>query len=363
MQQATMRRTTRRLALVLACLAGLGGAAAALEVTDQRGRSHRLDGPAERVVFLPMPHPSTYMAIDGTERHIVGMNAASAAAMRDGILSRIFPGARSIATDITRGAGFTPNVESILALRPDAVFQWASQGPELLEVLDRVGLRTIGVRCCSQEDLETYSGLMGRLAGQEERAAEMMRRQAARRAGIARAMEGLAEGERPRLAYFGRYTDALRVSGAGSYNDGYLRLAGGRNAATGPGSGAGAVTLEQVLTWNPEVILLGNFDTAMPADVYGDPRWASLDAVRNRRVYRMPLGGYRWDPPSQESALAWTWIAQLLHPGRGGFDLRADMRDWYRFLYRHELTDEEIDGILFVAQNRGSAGYDRMLRR
>lgn len=362
MEQAMTRRGARLLALGLACLAGLAGTASALEVTDQRGRNHHLDGPAGRVVFLPMPHPSTYMAIDGTERHVVGMNPSSAAALRDGVLSRIFPGARSIATDITRGAGFTPNVESILALRPDAVFQWASQGPELLEVLDRVGLRTIGVRCCSQEDLETYSGIMGRLAGQEERATEMMRRQAARRAEITQAMEGLPEAARPRIAYFGRYTDALRVSGAGSYNDGYIRLAGGRSVAGGAGSG-GAVTLEQVLTWNPQVILLGNFDTAMPADIYNDPRWASLDAVRRRRVYRMPLGGYRWDPPSQESALTWTWIAQLLHPDRGEFDLRADMRDWYRFLYRYELTDDEIDGILFATQNKDSAGYGRLLRR
>ena len=35
------------------------------------------------------------------------------------------------------------------------------------------------------------------------------------------------------------------------------------------------------------------------------------------------------------------------------------MRDWFGFLYNHRLTDEEIDGILFVKENADSAGYER----
>ena len=87
------------------------------------------------------------------------------------------------------------------------------------------------------------------------------------------------------------------------------------------------MTIEQVLTWNPQVILLGNFDAAMPSDIYGDPRWQSVEAVKARRVYKFPLGGYRWDPPSQESALGWIWLAGLLHPEREPTNLRAVMRD------------------------------------
>lgn len=349
-----------RAALILAGLLVCALPARAAEFLDQRGVAHRFDRPAERVITLPMPLPSTYMAIDRSARHVVGMNPSSGAALREGILSRIFPGARDIPTDITRGAGFTPNIESILALRPDAVFQWASQGPELLEVLDRVGLSTIGITCCSQADFAAYTGFMGELSGQQPRVAELLRRQEETRARLAAATDAIPAARRPRVAYFGRYSDSMRIAGPGTYNDMYVRLAGGRNAAT---AAPAAVTLEQVLAWNPEVILLGNFDTAMPADVYADPRWAGLPAVRDRRVYRMPLGGYRWDPPSHESALTWIWLAELLQPGASGFDLRAEMHDWFRFLYAHELTEDEIDGILLAAQNRGAAGYDRLLRR
>ena len=88
------------------------------------------------------------------------------------------------------------------------------------------------------------------------------------------------------------------------------------------GTGMVGVDVEQVLAWDPEIILLGNFDDAMPADVYGNPVWQSVSAVRSRRVYKVPLGGYRWDPPGQESPLMWRWLTDISFPS--GNRLRSE---------------------------------------
>ena len=117
-----------------------------------------------------MPLPSTYLAIDGTERHIVGINPSSAAAMRDGILSRIFPKVLGIPTNVTHGAGFTPNIESILSLKPDVVFQWATIGSDPIEALDRVGLKVLGIRTGTQSDTDAYVAMVGQVAGKDARA-------------------------------------------------------------------------------------------------------------------------------------------------------------------------------------------------
>ncbi|MGQ0583753.1 MAG: ABC transporter substrate-binding protein [Reyranella sp.] len=345
----------------IVCATATGGYAE--DVVDQRARRFVFTSPAERIVFLPMPAPSTYIAIDGTERRIVGMNLGSATAMRDGILGRLFPGMRSIPTDVTSGAGFMPNIEAILALRPDTVFQWATAGKDPIEMLDRAGLRTLGIRYGTQEDMAGYVEMMGLVAGKPERAAEIMRRQEERLEAITGAMTGLTDRQKPRVLSLGRTTDRFSAAGAGGYTDFYIQLAGGRNVAASERLAPGGVTLEQILTWDPEVVLLGNFDSAMPANLYADPRWQGVAAVRARRVYRVPLGGYRWDPPSLESALTWTWLAGLLQPDRTTFDLRADMRAWYRLLYGHELGDPEIDSILFAAANAGSVGYERYGKR
>jgi len=227
----------------------------AQEVLDQRGHKFSFSKPAERVVFLPMPAPSTYIAIDGSERHIVGMNAGSAPPMRDGILGRLFPGTRSISTDVTTGAGFMPNLEAILALQPDTVFQWSTAGEDPIALLDRAGLRTLGMRYGTQQDMAGYVAMMGMVSGKPERAAEIIGRQKERLNVLADALAGLPNPDRPRVLYLGRATDSLSAAGAGTYADFYIGLAGGRNVAASSRPTKGGLTLEQVLAWDPEVVL------------------------------------------------------------------------------------------------------------
>jgi iron complex transport system substrate-binding protein len=349
------------LVLAFLAIASTAGTAVGEEIVDQRGHHVHLDAPAECGVFLPMPAPSMFIAIDGTDRHIAAMNPSSRAAMQGSLLGRLFPRMTKVPTDVVQGASFIPNVESILALHPDAVFQWANVGTDAIEALDRAGLAVFGMLSASQDDLTGSIEMMGQVTGKSEHAHALVTLQAERRRDIEAALKNLANADRPGVLYLGRFTEALSVAGPGTYNDFYIRLAGGRNVV--PPGLARIVTFEQILAWNPDVILLGNFDPAMPSDVYKDPRWADVAAVKARRVYRMPLGGYRWDPPSQESALAWTWLLAILHPEKSIVDLRSDLQTWYRFLYSHDLTDAETDRILFVAENESSAGYGRFTRR
>ena len=121
----------RRIGFFLALLvAAMSEPAGAGDIIDQRGRSIAFEKLPQRTVFLPIPGPATFIAIDGSERKIAGMNGYSASAMREGLLGKMFPGFAKIPTNVVTGAAdpsnFNPNVESILALRPDAVFQWAT---------------------------------------------------------------------------------------------------------------------------------------------------------------------------------------------------------------------------------------------
>ncbi|WP_245411237.1 ABC transporter substrate-binding protein [Methylovirgula ligni] len=330
------------------------------EIVDQRGHHATLKAPAQRMVFLPMPGPAMYVAVDGSAQHIVGMNPSSKIAAREGALTKFFPVLDTVSTDIVRGDGFAPNVESILALHPDAVFQWTNPGSGVFAPLENAGLTVFGIRNGGQDDLLEATLLMGQVAGASARAQAIVDKQKQRAKEIADALKGLPDGERPRVLYLHRFSDSLGVNGAGAYSDFLIRLAGGEDVAHSLPGVSQAVTFEQVLAWNPQVILLGNFDKTMPQDIYNDPRWQDVAAVKAHRVYRVPLGGYRWDPPSEESALAWTWLALLLHPDRIKYDLRKDVRDWYRFLYNRTVTDADLDRILFVKQNGTSTDYARL---
>lgn len=333
--------------------------ATAFEITDQRGKTASFDRPAERLVFIPIPIASTFIAVDGSPRKMVGMNPLSMNAIKGGILETMFPEVVNVSTDVVKGGRFTPNIETILSLAPDVVFQWADIGDHMLEPLDRAGLRVLGMKYGTQADLEYYTGMLGQVAGKSAKVDALFARFHDKRTEIERQVASIPAAKRPGVAYFGRYNE-MNAYGIKTYHDFYVDLVGGRNVAEGVVGSNTTVTVEQVLAWDPEVILLGNFDNATPQDVYNDPRWRSLRAVRSKRVYKAPMGGVRWDPPGEESVLTWMWLANLLHPDRFSYDIRGETRAHYRFLYNYALSDAQLDKILRLADNKVSVHYAAM---
>lgn len=330
-----------------------------ITITDQRGKKMTFDGPVSRIVTVPMPAASLAVAVDRSADHLVGMHQASWAAMRDGIMGQMFPRTVRLPHDVA-SEDFTPNVESILALRPDVVVQWADEGTGIIAPMERAGLVVVGVTYGTQADVDTWQRIFAAMLGKPDRAKAISRRSAEMLRQVQDRTRQVASG-RPKIVYFNRFVSGLKVAGPQTYNDYYIKLIGGTNPATGDhgvhGSGMVSVELEQVLAWDPDIILLGNFDAALPGDVYGDKRWASVSAVRSRRVYKVPLGGYRWDPPGQESPLMWSWLSRITFPRPDDSSLRATVTDYYDFLYAHRPTGDQLDKILWTDANRDSADY------
>lgn len=326
-----------------------------IKLTDQRGKVLTLDGPARRIVTLPMPAAAMMMAVDRGAGHMVGMNDASWTAVRDGVLGSIYPAARDVRHDVA-GTDFAPNIESILALKPDVVVQWANQGNEIIAPLTNAGLPVLGVNYGKLDDVETWLTMFSKMLGKPQRGAEMNARISADRDAVAARSKGVS-GPAPKVLYFLRFADTLTVTGSGSFNDEYIKLVGATNAAADIAAPNQVVDIEQILKWDPDIILLGNFDAAMPKDVYGNARWKSTSAVKSHRVYKVPFGGYRWDPPSHESPLMWNWLSAVAFPGADAPDLRTKIVDDYTFLYGASPTQSEIDKILWLDANGESAHY------
>ncbi len=352
-------------ALLSACGGGNGGSPPArsqrsVSVTDQRGKTIRLPGPATRVVTVPIPAASMLIAIDQSARHLVGMQDASWTAIHDGIMATMFPAALKVRHDVA-DQDFAPNVETILALRPDVVVQWGDHGSGIITPLQNAGLTVLGLSYGSQDDLTAWIRLFAAILGKPERGRRILSRMDAELHQI-RALPTSAAGKGTRILYFLQFKGGLQVAGAGTYNDYYIKLVGATNPASSSRSVQGftGVDIEEVLTWDPDIVLLGNFDDAVPADVYGDPVWQGVSAVRSRRVYKVPLGGYRWDPPGQESPLMWRWLWSVVHPdGQPAAGFRRRIVDYFQFLYGYRPSDQQMDTMLWTDVNDGSANYQQ----
>jgi len=328
-----------------------------ITVKDQRGKTVVFDKPVTRVVTLPMPAASMLIAVDQSAEHLVGMHDASWTAVRDGILGTIFPAALKVTHDVG-DQEFVPNVESIVALEPDVVIQWGDRGSGIIAPMENAGLTVLGLSYGTQDDVATWTRLFATMLDKPQRA-EAIISNIDDQLGEMTSLGDSRPSTGPSILYFFQITESINVAGSNSYNDSYINLVGGTNPAAdveGP-SGIVGVDAEQVLAWDPDIILIGNFDVAMPADVYDDPVWQNLTAVKARRVYKVPLGGYRWDPPGQESPLMWRWLSDIAFPAGKGAALRSQVVTDYQLLYDYQPSDAQLDMILRIDANRESANY------
>ena len=354
-----MLTKARMLFLAVGCSIVSVTAAEPITFTDQRDRTITLDGVAERVITIPIPAASLFMSVDGGTSKLVGMHPLSKGAIKGEILQTFYPEALKIPSDIAGpGFNFTPNVEAILSLDPDLVFQWGHLNDDIIDPLTNAGLNVALIKIGKEEFTRQWLTMMGTITGNEEKAAQMISWRDDVKAEIKGETDKIAVNERPRVLYFMNYLSKLRVAGGKSYNNFYIDLAGGKNAAAELGVFVD-VGPEQVIEWDPEVILLNGFEKKLsPQDVYNNPLFAELSAVKNRRVYKMPLGGYRWDPPNQESPLTWLWLSMVLHPERFDWNLPARIDTNYKTMYGQGVTAEDIKSILRFKMNKDAANYD-----
>ena len=118
------------------------------------------------------------------------------------------------------------------------------------------------------------------------------------------------------------------------------------------------VNLEQVYAWNPDVIFITNFTTAQPEDLYqntvGTYDWSGIDAVKNQRVYKMPLGMYRSYTPGVDTPITLLWLAKTVYPERfEDIDLTEQVVAYYEDVFGVTLTAEQAEQIFTPTAQAG----------
>ena len=168
--------------------------------------------------------------------------------------------------------------------------------------------------------------------------------------------------EKRRRYYYAEGLKGLETEPAGSMHSEAMNFAGGVNVAAEvqvqQGYGNSPVSMEQVLLWNPEIIIGGYDHATYPGEFYRtvwtDPVWSRITAVRNREVYETPQYPFCWidRPPSVNRIIGIKWLANLFYPDVFHYDMRAETRRFYSEFYHWQLTDSELDRILATATRK-----------
>ena len=141
----------------------------------------------------------------------------------------------------------------------------------------------------------------------------------------------------------------LNVIAQGSFHAEVIDMLSNNLAVVDEPSSKGSgneVDLEQILTWNPDVILFA------PGSIYStvdeDADWQSITAIQNGAYYEVPMGPYNWMgfPPSVQRLLGMQWMAKVLYPDAVDYDMYQVASEYFQMFYHCELSQAQYDALV-----------------
>ena len=353
------------LLLVLVLLAGCAPAATVENtrtVIDHDGVSVTLPEKVERIVVCDiLPLPSVLAVFFDSAEKIVGMSGTSMSAAKNGLLGELYPEILDAETNFIDGS--TVNTEELLKLQPDVVFYNASR-KELGEQLRKAGFPAVAISVNKWdydciETLNQWAALLGEIFPENDRREAV----AAYSGKIYNLVQDRVREipERKQVLFLYQYSEAnLLTSGQKFFGQWWADAIGAENVAHELSTdNSVSVNMEQVYAWNPEIVFITNFTTAGPDDLYentvGVYDWSGVQAVRDRQVYKMPLGMYRSYTPGADTPVTLLWMAKTAYPELfADIDILEETKAYYREVFGVELTDTQAASIFAPDSDAGS---------
>ena len=154
-----------------------------------------------------------------------------------------------------------------------------------------------------------------------------------------------------KTVYYAEGNDGLKTNPSGSVHGQLIDLVGGKNVATPSSQGnttSGVqVSIEQVIKWNPDVII--TTDPDFYAKVYNDSNWGSINAVKNHEVYLSPQSPFKWfdRPVGANMIIGVPWTAKVIYPDKyTDIDMVSVTKEFYSNFYHYDLSDKQAKEIL-----------------
>src|SRR5688572_16984918 len=233
-------------------------------IVDDFGDTIRVDRRPERIVSLTPATTEILFALGAGDR-LVGRGEYDK-----------WPDAALAVPNL--GPGLRPNVEAVIAAKPDLVLLYASQDNRAAaERLRAAGIMTAAFKVDSIEQFDRTTRLLGRLIGDSARGAlvadTVMR--------TLDSVRALTRSLRRVSVVLPVYDEPLLVIGGGSFMSQLVTIAGGRNIYDSLPQPSPAVTFEDIVRLNPDAVLIG---PERAASMRRQAKWRALPAVRAGRI-------------------------------------------------------------------------------
>ncbi len=324
-------------------------------VTDHNGNQVEVKNQIDRIVVCDiLPLPSVLTVFFDSGKKIVGMNEASMIAAKNGLLGQLYPEILQASTSFMDGSNV--NIEELTKLQPDIVF-YSGSNKELGEQLRNSGFSAIGISVNKWnyntiETLNNWFSLLGEIFQENDKAEKVAKRSNEIYKLVQERVNSIPQDQKQRVFFLFQINETnITTSGKLFFGQFWAEAIGAVNVGEElTTDNSVAVNIEQVYTWNPTLIFITNFNQAYPEDLYGNTignyDWSEIDAVKNKNVFKMPLGMYRSYTPGADTPITLLYLAKCAYPDLfADIDITAEAKSYYKDLFGIDLTDEQINGI------------------
>jgi iron complex transport system substrate-binding protein len=255
-----------------------------ITVTDFRNKTLTFKKPPDRIVCLIESALSGIYML-GAEKKIVGISA-------NVYQGKVYPYYAAMDQRIKNKTIASPgnwdfvNIESVIALKPDVVIMWSKQ-TESIAALEERGIKVFGVFIERKEDVYREIIELGKLTGKLQRAQELVAYTKQEIERFHKRVKSLPSESRQRVYYMWAQGNLETSCGQSTVQD-LIHLAGGKNVCESLSNEHIVVNMEQIMAWNPDIIVMWYNEKKNPSDIINDEQWSLIQAVKKRRVHEFP---------------------------------------------------------------------------
>ena len=256
-----MKNITRQSRIaVLTALVALASAAQAFQVTDDRGETVSFAQPPQRIVSL-LPSLSETVCELGQCQRLVGVDRYSN-----------FPDSLRSLPQV--GGGMDPNIEAIVALKPDVVLMATSS--RAAQRLQSLGIKVVALEPKSHADVKRVLEKIGQVLG----VPDAQRIWRVIDAGVQAAAQSLPARVKNTRVYF-EVNRAPYAAGETSFIGETLTRLGAQNIVPARLGPFPKLNPEYVVRANPDLIMVGDRNYA---GMEGRPGWSGIRAIKEQRI-------------------------------------------------------------------------------
>jgi iron complex transport system substrate-binding protein len=332
-----------------------------ITIVDMADRTVTVPRPIERVVTLMPPITRVVIGLGEADK-LVGIGTWShgyipkspAEAIGRGLgpkWNEVVAGLHEL-PDV--GTGWEPSKELIVSLKPDVIIPYVSS-PDLADTLqESTGIPVVvaygggGGISGMFEQIE----LIAKVLEKDEEAEDIISYFKEELDKVTEVTSEIPDSERPRVYAVSGARGVSEITKTCSYEP--IDLAGGINVAEDYVIGSGStVSKEQVILWNPDIILILDSQGCIPPiavtmdDVLSDPDLQTVNAVKNQRVYLTPGAFFLVGADHPRVILETHMMAKYIHPGKfEDLDLEKEGNELFERFYGVDGLWTEIGGNL-----------------